>query len=141
MVDNRLVLRKLSELEEYLGQIREYRPITVAQYVSDWKSQRIIERTLQMMVEISLDVANHIIADRKYRDPKGYADCFKVLRENRILDAKLSGRMEKMAKFRNILVHNYDKVDAEIVVGILKRNLSDFDAFKRTVVDLLKLET
>jgi uncharacterized protein YutE (UPF0331/DUF86 family) len=140
MVDNRLVLRKLTELNLLHSQIREYRSITVSQYAADWKSQRIIERTIQMMVEIALDIANHLIADRNYRNPKGYADSFKVLHENRILDAKLAARMEKMAKFRNIIVHNYDKVDAEIVVGILKKNLSDFDTFKEAVVDFLDLE-
>ena len=36
---------------------------------------------------------------------------------------------EKMAKFRNIVVH-HDKVDAEIVVGILKKDLKDFMDYK-----------
>jgi uncharacterized protein YutE (UPF0331/DUF86 family) len=45
--------------------------------------------------------------------------------------------MEKMSKFRNIIVHNYEKVDAEIVVGILKKNLSDFEAFRKAAVDFL----
>jgi len=44
----------------------------------------------------------------------------------------------KMAKFRNLIVHNYDKVDAEIVVGILKKNIADFDAFKAAVVEFLE---
>ena len=37
---------------------------------------------------------------------------------------------EKMAKFRNIVVRHYDKVDAEIVVGILKKDLKDFMDYK-----------
>ena len=50
MVDETLILRKLSELDEYYSQIKEYDKITVAQYSDDWKIQRIIERTLQMMI-------------------------------------------------------------------------------------------
>jgi uncharacterized protein YutE (UPF0331/DUF86 family) len=140
MVDKSLVLRKLSDLSDLCGQMIEYRGITARRYAADWKSQRIVERTLQMMVEMCLDVANHIISDKGYRRPVGYADHFTVLRENRILSARLTARMEKMAKFRNLIVHNYDKVDAEIVVGILTKSLDDFDAFKTAVVKFLDAE-
>ena len=78
MVDKGLVLRKLAELEEYLGQIREYTNITIERYSSDWKIQRIIERTLQIMIETCADIAGHIISDRGYRIPKSYADTFRV---------------------------------------------------------------
>jgi len=69
MVDETIILRKLSELEEYTAQIQDFRSISVDDYKSDWKSQRIIERTLQMMIETCVDVAGHIISDRKYRNP------------------------------------------------------------------------
>ena len=85
MVDKSLLLRKLSNLEEYLKQIEEYSNITVKKYSSDWKTQRIVERTLQMMIEICVDIASHIIADKKYRIPKNYADTFKILYEEHIL--------------------------------------------------------
>ena len=123
MVDETLILRKLSELDEYYQQIREYDKVTVTRYSSDWKIQRIIERTLQMMIETCADIATHIISDQGYRVPKSYADAFKVLGEEKIISNKLLNALVKMGKFRNIVVHHYDKVDAEIVVGILKKDL------------------
>ena len=47
MVDEVLILRKLSELDDYYLQISEYSSITAGEYTKDWKIQRIIERTLQ----------------------------------------------------------------------------------------------
>ncbi len=138
MVDEALILRKLSEIEEYLEQIREYSDITVKEYCNGWKTQRIIERTLQMLIETCVDIAGHIISDKGYRIPKSYADTFKILYEKNILKQDLFDKMEKMAKFRNIIVHHYDKVDAEIVVGILKKNLNDFVDYKNAVIKLLK---
>ena len=84
MVDRTLILRKLSNLEAYLAQIQEYQDISLDVYMDDWKTQRIIERTLQMMIETCSDIAGHIISDQKYRVPTGYADTFKVLDENQI---------------------------------------------------------
>jgi len=138
MVDRGLVLRKISELAEYQQQLQEFKGITVRQYRDDWKKQRIVERTLQMMIETCLDMANHLIADQGYRVPVSYADIFKVLGENKVLGKKLADRLEKMAKFRNVLVHQYEKIEAEIIVGLLKKNLGDFNQFKKAVVGFVQ---
>jgi len=140
MVDETLILRKLSELDEYYKQIAEYKKITVTQYSGDWKTQRIVERTLQMMIETCVDVAGHIISDKGYRIPKSYSDTFLVLKENGILSDELFSSVEKMAKFRNIVVYHYDKVDAEIVVGILKKDLKDLTGFRDAIVNFIKSE-
>jgi uncharacterized protein YutE (UPF0331/DUF86 family) len=138
VVDKTLILRKLADLEEYLKQVKEYAKVTVGQYSKDWKAQRIVERTLQMMVEICADIAGHIISDKGYRVPTTYADTFRVLYENDILTKELFGTMEKMAKFRNIIVHHYDKVDSKIVIGILKKDLKDFSVYKDAILNTLK---
>ena len=138
MVDKSLILRKLAELEKCLEQIKEYSNITVDEYSNDWKIQRIVERTLQMMIENCVDIASHIISDRKYRIPKSYADTFSILHKEGVLEKNLFEQMEKMAKFRNIVVHHYDKVDAVIVVNILKRHLGDFRDYRNAIVAVLK---
>jgi uncharacterized protein YutE (UPF0331/DUF86 family) len=77
MVDRDLLLRKLADRDQYLGQVSEYRDITIDQYRGDWKTQRIVERTLQMTIELCVDIANHIIADRGLRVPATYSGFFR----------------------------------------------------------------
>jgi uncharacterized protein YutE (UPF0331/DUF86 family) len=103
MVDKALVFRKIASLLEYQKQVGEYSAITVEQYRGDWKIQRIVERTLQMMIELCADIANHVISDNGLRTPETYADTFRVLAENSVLSPDQFAVMEKMAKFRNIL--------------------------------------
>lgn len=134
MVDKLLVLRKFAEMEGYLGQLKEFSNITQEEYAGDWKIQRIVERTFQITIEVCVDIANHIISDRKYRVPSSYADTFKVLHEEEVLDLELSTAMEKMSKFRNILVHHYGRVDESVVVDILHRRLDDFLKYKDAVL-------
>ena len=43
-----------------------------------------------------------------------------------------------MTKFRNIVVHHYDKVDEAVVVDILKRHLDDFLQYRDAILKLLK---
>jgi uncharacterized protein YutE (UPF0331/DUF86 family) len=51
VVDGDLLRRKLAELSEYVTQVSEYRDLTAERYRADWKTQRIVERTLQMAIE------------------------------------------------------------------------------------------
>ena len=138
MVDKAVVLRKLSELETYYGQIKEFADIIIDNYKNDWKTQRIVERTLQIMIETCTDIASHIISDRGMRPPTTYADTFRVLLENNIINSEMFATMEKMAKFRNVVVHQYEEVDAEIVIVILKRHLKDFDRFRDVILTYLQ---
>jgi len=138
MVDKTLILRKLSTLDEYLRQIGEYASITPTAYTDNWKVQRIVERTLQMMIETCLDIGGHIISDENLRIPETYVDVFRIMVENGILSGSHLDSFKKMARFRNIVVHDYEKIDPEIVVGILRNNLPDFEAFKRSVIVYLK---
>ena len=137
MVDKALVFRKIASLSEYQKQVSEYSTLTVEQYRGDWKIQRIVERTLQMMIELCADIANHVISDNWLRTPETYADTFRVLAENSVLTSDQLAVMEKMAKFRNIVVHQYETVDAEIVILVLRRHLDDFKQFSDSVVQFI----
>jgi uncharacterized protein YutE (UPF0331/DUF86 family) len=131
-------MRKLAELETYIKQIREYSAITVKEYFKDWKLQRIVERTLQMMIELCVDIANLIIADEKFRVPTSYSDTFKVLEEEGLISDEQCNTMKKMAQFRNIIVHHYDKIDETIIVNILRQNLKDFFEYRDSVLKIIK---
>jgi len=137
LVDKALMGRKIAQMEMYLGQVKEYSKVSLPSYKSEWKTQRIVERTLQILVELCIDMANHIISDEKMRLPEAYADTFKGLMENGVIDKGLWSRMEKMAKFRNVVVHQYEKIDPAIVVSILRKNLNDFEKYKRAITKFL----
>ena len=66
-----------------------------------------------------------------------YAEMFRILVENGIVKKSQLDALEKMATFRNIIVHDYEKIDPTIVVGILQKNLHDFEAFKNSVIAYL----
>ena len=71
------------------------------------------------------------------RLPTGYADTFEVLQEAKVINKRLGDTMERMAKFRNIVVHQYEKIDPVIVVSILRKNLIDFEKYKKAIIDYL----
>ena len=57
--------------------------------------------------------------------------------ENKVINKKLAATMEKMAKFRNVVIHQYEKIDPKIVVAILHKNLGDFERYKKAIIRFL----
>jgi uncharacterized protein YutE (UPF0331/DUF86 family) len=137
MVDRDLVLRRLTLLESYLGQLAPYRGIDVDVYRADWKTQRIVERTLHLAIEVCMDVADHLVADRRLRVPETGAEAFEILAEAGLLPAPLATALASMVGFRNILVHDYARLDPAIVVRVLRSDLSDIERFREAVQPLV----
>jgi uncharacterized protein YutE (UPF0331/DUF86 family) len=137
VVDRDLLLRKLADLDQYVAQAAEFQAITPEEYRRDWKTQRIVERTLQMAIEACLDAANHLVADRHLRVASSYAEIYDVLGEAGLLEDRLRKTMIRMARFRNILVHDYERIDPAVVIRILREDLDDFRRFREAVLGLI----
>ena len=125
MVDRDLVLRRLATLDTYLEQLTPYRDIDIEAYRQDWKTQRIIERTLHLAIETCMDVADHLVADRRLRVPETGAESFEILAEAGLLSYELGALLASTVGFRNILVHDYTRLDPAIVTRVLRKNLGD----------------
>jgi uncharacterized protein YutE (UPF0331/DUF86 family) len=134
VVDRELVLRKLADLDLYVSQLTEFRGTAVEKYRADWKTQRIVERTMQMAIEACLDVANHLIADRKLRVPTTYAQTFSVLEQAGLLPSDIAVQMVQMVGLRNLLIHEYARLDAARVVRLLNERLDDFGVYREAIL-------
>ena len=110
-------------------------------YISDIRSRRFVERTLHVIIEACIDIAHHIISVKGFREPSTYREAFVVLAENGILPKESLGNFEKIAMFRNLIVHYYEKVDDEIVFGVFKNNLEDFEMYISYILEFIEKES
>jgi len=138
MVNEDKVLRLLNNIDSYVTDLRNAGDISHERFLADIRSQRFVERTLQIAVEACMDVAHHVISDEKWREPATYADAFAVLAEHGVLGQEDVSRYRLMAQFRNKVVHYYEKVDPEQVFAIFKGRLADFTDFAATIRRWLK---
>lgn len=135
MVDKQLLQEKLKLLAEYIADLKEERDTPLKEIKENKKLRRYIERTLHLAVEACLDIGNHLIADLGLREPEDYKDIVTVLTEAGYLPEQKLNSLQKMAKFRNVIVHDYARIDPEILCGILQKNLDDLQLFARIIKD------
>ncbi|OPY06289.1 MAG: hypothetical protein A4E66_02258 [Syntrophus sp. PtaB.Bin001] len=138
MVDIELVSRKISQLREYLSALRDAEDITWVKYEKDIRARAFVERYLQLCIEKVIDIGNHFISFHHWREPDGYRDIFQILHENGIIPREHLKTFQNMASFRNMLVHRYERIDNEIVFGLFKKRLSDFDLFISLVTEWVR---
>ena len=94
----------------------------------------IVERRLQLSIQVCIDIANYLIAHLGLKVPDEQENVFAVLGQEGIISPDLAQRMVGMVRFRNILVHDYLEIDSSIVHSHLTQRLADFDQFSREII-------
>ncbi len=127
MTDADLVKKKLASIESCLSELtRLARPDAID---SDIRERRFVEHTLQIAIQAALDVASHIVSDRRLGEPRTNRELFDLLRQDGWIGDDLTAVLRNMAGFRNVLVHGYDDVDLAVVHDVLEHHRGDLTAF------------
>jgi uncharacterized protein YutE (UPF0331/DUF86 family) len=140
MVNGDVIVRKLSRLKETVDELRNADDISWDEYQRNTRSRAFVERYLHIAIQTVFDIANHIISYQQWKEPETYRETFGILAANGVLSGDKVADFQNMASFRNMLVHHYDKVDDEVVFGIFKNRLGDFDSFRDSILEYLKSE-
>ncbi|MFO8032034.1 MAG: DUF86 domain-containing protein [Desulfohalobiaceae bacterium] len=102
------------------------------------RSKAFVERYLHLCVEEVLDICNHIIADKNWREPQSFRDLFTIMQEQEVISKNDLQMFQNMASFRKLLVHRYESIDDSTVFDTFSNKLRDFHRFIETVSDWLR---
>ncbi len=135
MVDKNVITIRLKLLLGYLKDLDKIALMNDNDYLNDVVSQRYTERTFQLAMEACIDIASHIASYEGYREAEDTKGLFLILEEERILPKDLALAMAKMSQFRNLLVHDYVRIDSAIVISIVKTKLIDLQSYANHIVE------
>lgn len=138
----------LESINERLDKLREEvaflkgtaQRLSLEEFISVPEHYKSVERTFQIAIECCHDIATHIISAFDMKRPDRYESAFEILGEFGVLPLDFACVLVGMARFRNLLTHEYLKVKLNIVYEKLQNNLSDFDKFAKYVVEFLEKE-
>lgn len=102
--------------------------------LQDFTKQDSIVLNIQRSCEAAIDLAMHVVSEKKLGLPQSSREAFKLLNQNGIIDDSLALRLEAMVGFRNIAVHDYQSINLAIVKKIIEEHLKDFESFAEKVL-------
>lgn len=132
-MDRDLVETKLESLRRCVDRIAGKTPASVDQLVQDPDVQDIIALNLQRAVQLSVDIASHLIAETDAVPPSTMAENFAILQKLQIINPALAERLMKAVGFRNIAVHTYQAINWNVVYQICTHHLEDFRQLAKAV--------
>lgn len=139
MVDRDLILAKASSVKRHLKRVIEKRDIDLKTFLKDIDRQESILFNLQMAIQNCIDIAAHIISEEGFGVPGSTNEMFYLLEENGYLDTNLSEKMVKAVGFRNLIVHEYGKVELKQVFEVAQNNIEDLNEYLRSIFKKLVL--
>lgn len=137
MTNPAVITDKSSAVRKYLTILARYEKLSAAELERDDEKRGAVERYLYLAVQATIDLAEAFIAFREFRTPTTFSEAFGVLQENKIIAHDLAEKLENMAKFRNLLAHDYEDMNYEIVTQILRDDLTDIESFLKKIAEAL----
>ena len=132
-----LVRSRCQEIEESVRRLGRFKDMTREAFTTDQDARDIACYRLLLAAEAALALCYHVSARRLGKVPEDYAGCFALLRDAGLVEPELANRLGRMARFRNLLVHMYWKVDYDRVDDLVQNDLGDLTAFARSMAALV----
>jgi uncharacterized protein YutE (UPF0331/DUF86 family) len=130
VVDELRVRQMLDRLGEEIDALRRLSRRDAEELLHDDDLLAAVKYRFIVAIEVCIDIGRHVVASEGLRAPLDYADVFSVLAEAALLDSSAAADLRDTARFRNLLVHGYAKVDDTRVVEILRDRVDDLAAFR-----------
>ena len=139
MTDPEIVLDRLRHLQAALGRIREKNPQSGEELFSSADMQDIVLRNMQNALQSSLDIASHIVSDEGWGAPTKAGDFFLELAARQVISTELAAHIIRLNKFRNILVHEYTRLDLTKTWDAISTGTVHLNAFGEAISRWIEL--
>lgn len=128
-----VIHQKILNIRNCLHQIR-----TTTELKPDSLDNQLIQDAfvlnVQRAVQAAIDIASNLCSRHDFGIPESYKNSFKLLNQNKIISEALTNSLMAMCGFRNIAIHEYRKINKEVLKSILKKDLMDLEEFYLAVI-------
>ena len=134
MIDD-IVLNKTEIIKRCIRRVTEeyaHNP----QNLENFTKQDSITLNIQRACEAVIDLGMHVIAERGLGIPQTSRDTFEILQNNKIITPEMSERLKAMIGFRNIAIHNYQRLNLKIIQAIIEKDLKDLLYFTDVILKI-----
>lgn len=133
MVDN-VLINKAASIEKSIARVREEYQADISSFATNFSRQDAAMLNILRACEAAIDMAQHIVRSQHLGIAQSSRQLFDLLSEANIIDRDVSQVLQNMVGFRNIAVHEYQKIQLDIVVAIIETHLTQLEQFSQRMV-------
>lgn len=128
------IINKITSLQRCVQRARSIYKNKQEKFLSDFDAQDAAILNIMRACELSIDLANYLIKQNKIGIPTSSAESFDLLAQNKMISFELAEKLKKMVGFRNISVHEYQKINYQIVISVIENELDDLITFTEVII-------
>lgn len=133
MTYSSVIENKISSVKKYLKILERYKKYSKEEIVKDIDLRGAAERYLYLAAQATIDLAEAVISLKEFRKPTTMSENFYILEEEGIIEKELTENLVNMVGFRNIVAHDYEKINYDIMYNILVNRLRDIKEFLKLI--------
>ena len=129
-----VIAQKIESLRNCVERIESKKPFSAADLETNFDLQDIISVNIERAVQSCVDIAAHLLAEKKGPTPNTMAETFALLAQEGVISKQTAEALAKSVGLRNILVQEYSKTDWKIVASVANSHLDTFRDFAREIL-------
>jgi uncharacterized protein YutE (UPF0331/DUF86 family) len=129
-----IVVNKVQSIQRCIKRARDELELAGTGFREDYTRQDAAILNITRACEQALDLANHIIRTHKMGIPTSSRESFDLLERQGVIPNDLAAKLRKMIGFRNTAVHQYQQLNIDIVIEIIRSGLDDLIAFTDAII-------
>ena len=133
MSNIKAIENKISSARKYSAILKRYRGFAKEKICNSTDIRGAVERYLYLEAQAVIDLAEAVIAHNDFRKPATMSEAFYILNEEKLIPDKLTEKLVRMVGFRNVLAHDYEDIDYDIVYTVLQKGLNDIESFLKII--------
>jgi uncharacterized protein YutE (UPF0331/DUF86 family) len=138
MTGSSTIARHLEQLRIYLDRLIELRQYSREALKGDWRIQSMVERNLQLAIEVVISICEQVIASQSLLTPSSSREALSTLADAGLIARDLATALQQAVGFRNIIVHQYITIDYDLIYDALQNDLDDVEAFLAAISMFLR---
>ncbi|OGT50116.1 MAG: hypothetical protein A3E82_02255 [Gammaproteobacteria bacterium RIFCSPHIGHO2_12_FULL_38_11] len=133
-MENDIIINKCRSIRNCIINIRNAYPKAREIFLDSYILQNSVVLDLQRAIQITIDIAAHIVRKKALDLPRESKDLFESLYKHKIITQEMCKIMIGMVGFRNIAVHEYRTLDLNVVMNVVENHLTDFEKFIQEIL-------
>ena len=120
-LDSDVIRAKLDAIERSRQTLLDLHTVDATQLAQDPVIAAAVERLLTRLVDLTVDINSHVAAAQLGRAPGEYRESFDLAVAAGLIDATLAEELKPAVGLRNIIIHEYARLDLQRVADAVPR--------------------
>ena len=131
------ITHKVGKIRKYLKLLKQFQGLDLSILENDLNTKASAERFLYLALDSLISFLEMFISLKNYRKAGNYAENIEILLEEKKISLEQADFLHKAVGLRNILSHDYERLDMKIIKEVIDDKLVEIENFIKYLEEII----